>query len=136
MKTISNSFGGHLQMKNLRYLALLSTLLLAFPLCTLAKDKNQHSVDITDSVQVGPAQLQPGNYTVEWQEAGAAISVKFLQHGKVLAEVPGTLKTNDNQVTQDSIVTQLTSGNKRVLTEIDFGHQKEALVFAQPPKGV
>jgi hypothetical protein len=123
-------------MKNLQHLALLSTLLLSFPLCALAKAKNQRSVDIPDSVQVGPAQLQPGNYTVEWQEAGGAVSVKFLQHGKLLAEVPGTLKTNDKQVTQDSVVTQMMSGNKRVLTEIDFGHQKEALVFAQPPKGV
>jgi hypothetical protein len=121
---------------NLKYLALMSTLLLAFPLSMVAKAKNQHSVAIADSVQVGPSQLQPGNYTVEWQEAGSGVNVKFLQHGKILAEVPGTLKTNDKQVTQDSVVTQMMSGNKRVLTEIDFGHQKEALVFAQPPKGV
>jgi hypothetical protein len=122
-------------MKNSQYWALLSTLLLSFPLCALAKDKNQHSIDISDSVEVGAAQLQPGNYTVEWQEAGGAVSVKFLQHGRVVAEVPGTLKTNDKQVTQDSVVTQMTSGNRRVLTEIDFGRQKEALVLAQPPKG-
>jgi hypothetical protein len=123
-------------MKNLLYLALLSTLLLSFTLSAVAKDKNQRSIEITDSVQVGPSQLQPGNYTVEWQEAGAAVNVKFLQHGKVLAEVPGTLKTNDRQISQDSVVTQMTNDNKRVLTEIDFGHQKEALIFAQPPNGV
>jgi hypothetical protein len=122
-------------MKNLKFLALVSTLLVWFSLSALAKDKNQRSVDILDSVQVGSTLLQPGNYKVEWQQTGATVNVKFVRDGKVLAEVPGTLKTNDNQVTQDSIVTQITSGNKKVLTEIDFGHQKEALVFAQSPKG-
>jgi hypothetical protein len=119
-------------MKNVKYYALLSTVLLLFPLCALAKNKNQHSVVISDSVQVGTTQLQPGNYQVEWREAGPAVNVEFLQHGKVVATAAGTLKTNDQQVTQDDIVSQATSGNKRVLTEIDFGRQKEALVFAQP----
>ncbi|HXY06943.1 MAG TPA: hypothetical protein VEI52_03735 [Terriglobales bacterium] len=118
-------------MKTLRYLALLSTLLLLFPLCALAKDKNQHSLDISDSVQVGTTQLQPGTYKVEWQQAGPAVTIKFLHGSKVVATVPGTLKTNDKQVTQDGIVTEITSGNKRVLREIDFAHQKEALVLAQ-----
>jgi hypothetical protein len=45
--------------------------------------------------------------------------------------VPGTLKTNDDQVTQDAIVTEATSPNTTTLKEIDFGHQKEALVFDQ-----
>jgi hypothetical protein len=106
-------------------------LILLSPLCALARNKNQQSVDIPDSVQVGATQLKPGNYKVEWQEAGPAVNVKFLHDGEVLATVPGTLKTNDKQVTQDDIVTQITSTNKRVLTEIDFGRQKEALVFAQ-----
>lgn len=115
-------------MKTLSYLALLSTLLLSF---SWAKDKNQHSLDISDSVQVGTTQLEPGTYKVEWQEAGPAVTIKFLHGSKVVATVPGTLKTNDNQVTQDGIVTQMTSGNKRVLREIDFAHQKEALILAQ-----
>jgi hypothetical protein len=125
-----------LKMKNGKYLALLSALLLLFPLCVLARDKNEHSVDFVDSVQVASVQLQPGNYKVEWQETGPAVNVRFLHNGTLVAMVPGTLKTNDKQVTQDDIVTQITSGDKRVLTEIDFGHQKEALVFAQHQKGV
>jgi hypothetical protein len=43
--------------------------------------------------------------------------------------VPGTLKTNDDQVTQDAIVTEATSADTTTLKEIDFGRQKEALVF-------
>ncbi len=45
--------------------------------------------------------------------------------------VPGTLKTNDDQVTQDAIVTEATIADTTSLKEIDFGHQKEALVFDQ-----
>jgi len=118
-------------MKTLRDLAILSTLLLLFPLCALAKVKNQHSLDIAESVEVGTTQLQPGTYKVEWQEAGPRVTIKFLQGSKVVASVAGTLKANDQQVTQDDIVTQTRSGSQRVLTEIDFAHEKEALVLAQ-----
>ena len=58
------------------------------------------------------------------------MQVSFLQHGKTVATVPGTLKSNDNQVTEDAITTDPGSANSRTLREIDFGHQKEALLFA------
>jgi hypothetical protein len=41
------------------------------------------------------------------------------------------LKTNDPHVTQDVIVTDTTSANTKTLTEIDFSHNKESLVFGQ-----
>ena len=123
-------------MKNVSYLALLSTSVLLFPLGAFARNKNQHSVNIPDRVQVGAAQLKPGNYKVEWPGAGPAVNVSFLQNGKVVATVPGTLKANDAEVTQDDIVTQTTTTNKNVLTEIDFARQKEALVFARRTNGM
>jgi len=49
---------------------------------------------------------------------------------------PGTLKTNDDQVTQDAVVTEATGAGTSTLKEIDFGHQKEALVFDQDPGGM
>jgi hypothetical protein len=124
-----------MKMKNIKYVALLSTLLLLSSLCAWARNKNQHSIDISDSVQVGAAQLQPGNYKVEWQESGPAVNVKFLHDGKLVATVPGTLKTDDKQVTQDDFVMQTTKDNRKVLTEIDFRHDREALAFGQQQKG-
>jgi hypothetical protein len=121
-------------MKTLSYLALFSSLFLLFPLSTLAKEKNQHSLALSDSVLVGTTQLQPGTYTVEWQGAGPAVTIEFLRGSKVVATVPGTLKTKDQQITQDDVVIQTRSDNKKVLTEIDFAHQKEALVLS--PQGV
>ena len=116
-------------MKCVKCFALISALTLLFPLSMWARSKNQHSVDILDSVQLGSTQLKPGNYKVEWQQAGPSVQVEFVQNGKTVATASGTLKTNDPQVTQDDLVIQTTSANKRVLKEIDFSHQKEALVF-------
>jgi len=50
-------------MKYLKYLAVLATLTLLSPLC-LARDKNERSVTIYNSIQVGSTQLKPGDYTV------------------------------------------------------------------------
>jgi hypothetical protein len=41
------------------------------------------------------------------------------------------LKTNEESITRDEIVTDPSSTGARALKEIDFGHQKEALVFSQ-----
>jgi hypothetical protein len=114
-------------MKHLKYLlALLSILTVLSPLSVFARDKNEHSVDIPATVQVGGTQLKPGNYKVKWEGAGPDIQVTFLLDGKTVATAPATLKTN--QVTQDEIVTD---SENSTLHEIDFRRDKEALVFQQ-----
>ena len=118
-------------MKQVKYVTLLSMLALLFSVSAFARDKNQHSVKIPDSVQVGGTQLEPGDYKVEWQGTGPEIQVNFVRGGKTVATVPGTLNTNDAQVRQDDIVTDTTSANTKTLTEIDFGRDKESLVFGQ-----
>jgi hypothetical protein len=114
--------------KYLQHLAVLSTLALLFPVGALARN-NAHSVQIFDVVQIGSTQLKPGDYKVEWQGTGPAVQVSFQQNGKTVVTVPATLKTNDDQVTQDAIMTEATSAGTTELKEIDFGRQKEALVF-------
>jgi len=116
--------------KYLQYLAVLSTLVLLSPLGAWARNKAR-SVEIPYVVQVGSTRVTPGNYKVEWQGTGPAVEVSFLQYGKTVVTVPGTLKTNDDQVKEDAIVTEATSADTSTLKEIDFGHQKEALVFDQ-----
>jgi hypothetical protein len=120
--------------KYLQYLAILLALALLFPLGALARN-NAHSVQILDVVQIGSTRLEPGNYKVEWQGTGPAVQVSFQQNGKTVVTVPATLKTNDDQVTQNSIMTEATSADTTELKEIDFGRQKEALVFDQNPDG-
>jgi hypothetical protein len=115
-------------MKQMKFLALLSTLAMLCSLSAFARDNNQHSVDLADTVQVGGTQLQPGHYKLEWQGAGPAVQVTFLRNGKTVATVPGTLKTNDEHVTQDEVITN--TSNKE-LNEIDFRRNKETIVFQQ-----
>jgi hypothetical protein len=118
-------------MKTAKYLALLSTLALLTPLCAFARDKNLRSVDIPDAVQIGTTQLSAGEYKVKWDGTGPQVQVSFLRDGKLIANVPGTLKTDDNQVTQDDVIIEPANGATKSLKEIDFGHQREALVFGQ-----
>jgi hypothetical protein len=118
-------------MKQTKYTALLSMLALLFSVCAFARDKNQHSVEISESVQVGGTQLTPGTYKVEWQGTGPEIQVNFVRDGKTVATSPGTLKANDARVVQDDIVTDTTEANTKTIREIDFAHNKESLVFEQ-----
>ncbi len=120
--------------KYLQHLAVLSSLALLFPVGALARN-NAHSIQIDDVVQIGTTQLKPGNYKVEWQGSGPAVQVSFRQNGKTVATLPATLKADDDQVTQDAIMTEATSADRSELKEIDFGRQKEALVFDQNPDG-
>jgi len=118
-------------MKQIKYAALLSMLGLLSSVSALARDKNQHSVEIPDAVQVGDTQLKPGDYRLEWQGTGTGIQVNFVRGGKTVATVPGTVKTNDARVIQDDVVIATTSAKTKTLTEIDFGRNKESLVFEQ-----
>src|SRR5580700_2206336 len=116
--------------KYLQYLAVLSTLVLSFAGGAWARDK-AHSVEIPYVVQVGSTRITAGNYKVAWQGTGPAVQVSFQQSGKTVVTVPGMLKTNDDQVTQDAIVTEATGAGTSTLKEIDFRHLKQALVFDQ-----
>jgi hypothetical protein len=119
-------------MKTLYFAAVLSlTCLLGFGGRAHAASKNAHSVEISNAVQIGGTKLKPGIYKVEWQGTGPAVQVSFQQNGKTVLTAPGTLKTNDDQVTQDAIVTEATGAGTSTLKEVRFGRQREALVFDQ-----
>ena len=118
-------------MKQVKYWALLSTLALLFPAGMFARSKNQRTVEFSDAVQVGAAHLKAGDYKVEWQGEGSAVQVKFLKHGTVVATAAATVKVNDPDVTEDAVVMQTKDPNHKVLEEIDFAHQKEAIILQQ-----
>jgi hypothetical protein len=118
-------------MKQVKYIALLSMLALLSSVSALARDKNEHSVVISELVQVGDTQLKPGSYKVEWQGAGPKVQVNFVLNGKTVATVPGTVQANAAQVTHDDIVINTNVANTKTLEEIDFSRNKESVVFEQ-----
>jgi hypothetical protein len=117
--------------KQVKYIALLSMLALLSTVSAFARDKNQHSVDISESVRVGDTQLNPGSYKIEWQGTGPEVQVNFMRDGKTVATSPGTFKTNDAHVVQDDVVINTNGANTKTLEEIDFAHNKESLVLEQ-----
>ena len=116
---------------HLRYMVFLATMALLCALCALARDGNEHRVTIQDRIQVGSTQLVPGNYRVEWQGTAPQVQVSFLLHGKTVATAPGTLRTNVGEVIHDAVVVTNVNSNTKALEEIDFGRQKEVLIFVQ-----
>lgn len=121
--------------KYLQHLAILTTSALLFPVGALARD-SAHKIEISSAVQIGSTHLKPGNYKVEWQGTGPVVQVSFQQNGKTLATLPATLKTNDDEARQDAVMTEGTSADATTLKEIDFGHQRQALVFDQTSSGM
>jgi len=95
-----STFKGEL-MKQIKYTALLSMLALLFSVCAFARDKNQHSVEISESVQVGGTQLTPGTYKVEWQGSGPEIQVNFVRDGKTVATSPGRSERSISRITKN-----------------------------------
>lgn len=122
-------------MKRLPTLALFSIAALLLPGAARARSKNERNVQIPDSVQVAGKQLNAGTYKVEWKQSGPGVEVTFLQNHKAVASAPATLKTNDSQVVQDSVMTHESARKARVLDEIDFSRDKEALVFSHGQRG-
>lgn len=118
-------------MTHLKYLAVLSSFALLSSIGALAAGNDKHSVTLPESLQIGSTELKAGSYKVKWQGPGPAVQVTFLKNGNTVVTVPATLQTNDKQVTQDDVVIDTTSAHTKALKEIDFAHQKEALVFAQ-----
>jgi len=109
--------------------ALFSLSLLLLPVSALAADNTSRSVNIASPIVVQGQRISAGHYKVEWQEAGPRVRVNFVRNGKTVVTVPATLHTNDNQVTQDDVITRQSASNRNVLQEIDFKHDREALTF-------
>ena len=118
-------------MKYLKYLAIVAAMALLTPLSLFAADTTSRSVTIEDPVTVGTTHLKPGHYKVEWQGTGPAVQVNFVRNGKTVATAPAKLQTNDSQIKQDDIIMDRTNAKNEKLKEIDFSHQKEALMFGQ-----
>jgi hypothetical protein len=96
-----------------------------------AESKTEHNVTISNPVQVGSTQLNPGQYKVSWAGMGPAVQVEFQQHGKIVATTNAKLVEQNQTSPYDDVVTDKRQ-QVSTLKEIDFHNQKEALVFANP----
>ena len=117
-------------MKSLKCLSAVAVLAMLTPLSLLAADKTTRSVKIGDPVTVGGTHLKAGDYKVQWEGTGPNVQVSFLRNGKAVATAPAKLQVDDSQIKQDDVIMDRENANE-TLKEIDFSHQKEALMFGQ-----
>jgi hypothetical protein len=121
-----------------KFIGLMLTLVtfsLMATMAVFARDKNHHSVEIPETLQVGTAQLAAGEYTMEWSESGATAEVSFLQHGKSVAQAPAKIVTLAHPASSDSLTMRTDTGNSKALEEVEFGGHKEAFSFIDTPSG-
>jgi hypothetical protein len=114
-----------------KYGIMLVGLLLAASSMLMAEDKSEHSVTITDPVNIGSTQLSPGHYKVAWQGAGPTVQVRFLHDGKTVASSDAKLVNQNHKSPYDDVVTKKTGISSSSLEEIDFQNQNQALVFSR-----
>ncbi len=115
-------------MRSLKYLGMLSAVALSISVSAFAHPKNEHSMTISDNVQVGSTQLKAGTYKIEWQGPASSLQVRFIRDGKTVATAQARMVEKDKAFPSDEIVTADMHKTQR-LEEIDFGGKKDALVF-------
>ncbi len=106
----------------------MTALVLLVPLGVFARTRNEHSVVIPQTVQVGSTQLKAGTYKVKWQENGSSLHVSFLENGKTVAAAEGKMVEKPRPSPYDDVVIGPT-GKTQTIQEIDFRGQKESLVI-------
>jgi len=97
-----------------------------------AKAKNQGSMTVDQTIQIGSTQLKPGHYKVEWSDTATAnqVNVEFVRNGKTVATVPAQLKSRANPSPYNDIVTSEKKNNQpEQLQEIDFNNRTQALIM-------
>ncbi len=117
-------------MQSIRFFAVFSVVALALSLPAFAKDTNAGSFDLTQTVHVGSAVLQPGHYKAEWTGPNTALQISILRHGKTVATTQGTLKELPSKAPYDSVTVRNLNNHTARVDEIDFNHRTEALVLA------
>jgi hypothetical protein len=91
--------------------------------------KDSHSANFTrsDSVQVGPAQLSPGNDKAEWTGPADNPTANIMRRGKTVATTQGKMQDLPKPSLYDAVVTKTAHNDTKVGGEIEFRNRTEAL---------
>lgn len=99
-------------------IALLATLFATMLSEVVTASPNKTTINFVEATIVGSVILQPGEYTIEWNEPGPDVQVSFSQGNKIIAVVPATLQAVRNRVTL-SLVYHTEESGARSLVEIE-----------------
>lgn len=114
-------------MKHFGLTSVLAAISFLLPAIALGKQKDEGKLRLFDPVQIGSAQLKPGNYKVKWSGSGPGV-VDFLKNNKIVATATGKVIELNRPPENDESVTSTTNDRRlKTLEEIDFRGRTEAL---------
>jgi flagellar basal body P-ring protein FlgI len=116
-------------MKFVQYLASFAVVSLVLSLSAFAKDSHSGKFTLSDTVQVGSAQLSPGDYKVEWNGSANNVKIEIIKNGKTVATADGQIKNLQQPAPYNAVLTKTMQDNTKQLNEIDFDKRSEALVL-------
>jgi hypothetical protein len=117
-------------MKLVQYFASFALMALVLSVSAFAGDSHSGKFTLSDTVQVGSAQLAPGDYKAEWSGPADNVKIDLKRDGKVVATTQGKIQDLQKASPYDAVLTKTLQDNTKELDEIDFGNRTEALVFA------
>ena len=105
----------------MKRLAWICTLLLAaLPLTTWAGTKaTRHTatIDLTEPAMVAGVELQPGQYTLRWNDTGSKVPIEFMKNGKTVTTVDANVQEGHHA--QKDVKMNKDSKGREVISEID-----------------
>jgi len=116
-------------MKFVQYLASFAIVAVVLSVGAFAKDSHSGNFTLADTVQVGSAQLAPGNYKAEWDGPANDVKINITKNGKTVATAEGKVKNLEERAPYDAVAIKTLDNNTKALDEIDFNHRSEALVI-------
>jgi len=116
-------------MKFAQYLALFAVAALALSVGAFAKDSHSGKFTLADTVQVGSAELAPGDYKAEWSGPADAVKVDIMKDGKTVATAEGTIKDLRRPAPYNAVIVKALANDTKTIGEIEFDNSTEALVL-------
>jgi len=116
-------------MKIARYFAAFAIVTLALSLGAFARDNHSGNFTLYETVRVGSADLQPGDYKADWSGPADAVKIDIVKNGKTVATANGQIKNLQQRSPYNAITTKTLQDNTKAVDEIDFNNRSEALVL-------
>lgn len=126
----SHSSSGRIRFSFLNSFALLAFVAFALSLAAVAADTHSGKFTLNDTVQVGSAQLAPGDYKAEWSGPADSLKVEILSHGKTIATTDAKIVDLQHPSPYSAVTLKPNANNAKTLDQIQFSNRNEVLVFS------
>ena len=93
--------------------------------------RNSSVFTLSQPVEIGTTQLQPGEYRVEWEGSGSAVQVKIVQAGKTVATATGKMVDHKERSPYNDVILKPGAGQTKTIDQFDFSNSNQSLVLSE-----